>query len=381
MKLPTIRYILSALLIISSYPTCVAGEHSNLKEAGICLAIVGAVGAAVGGIMTAVGSWFTTSNATLIAQGHTLVGRFNEDYNAVGQKICNFFQISNLTGAYNWQAVHQVEGLLYDIALNLYTQKKSWRLFNDDTYSFLCAVKKHQSQVSDRIAKMYARKNNNVSEQQELQDLRSLEVLLSWVSLELSALYQYLCVDHATYFKMAEKEWILYREYSQEITVLEQSTYNTAQLERELSVLISQRFSQARYPFMTYQSFLHEEISALTHIRKAVDAYRYPERCAWTDGLLCTLNRLAAIVEPWYRYQLSQYEADEIERKKFELEREKIALIKEQNAVIYQQNRVIAEHTKQLQLGDCADCCRCQELHCDRALVPQSEVALRLTIQ
>lgn len=304
MKLRTIAPVLNILLCFSVYTSLHPYTDARAKHGG---GFAGAIGAAVGGIFSAVSSWFEGSTESLISDGQNLEQRFKRIYFPINEKIGNFFNVDQLAGApYNWQAVMPNESLLYDIGITLYKQNISWHDFTTAARSFSEKVMCVRNKISDHINKVNDHSGRDLPMQDELKELKKLESSLSWISAEMNAMYRYLAVTHKGYFKMAQTEWELYREYSREVVALDQSKYNTLQLERDLSAIITDRYSSNRYAFIKYYEDLMANLRAIVQARDAVPYDKYPERCKWTDKLIATLSRLASIVEPWYRYEMSK---------------------------------------------------------------------------
>lgn len=347
--------LICALLVLAAPYSIQAKKDSRMKEVGIGLAIFGGVALAVGGAISAVSSFFETSNATLIAQGIDSINKFKAKYRPVATKMVAYFGISRLADvAYNWQE-RVDESLLYELARDMHKQEISWHTFSSNTESFLYTVKRQIGTMQKRVNKMSAKNRLDHAERQELEELNQVHGELIWVEKEVRAMHNYLCVDHAAYFCMALQEWALCKKYVHEIALLDGSLYTTLHLDQAINGLIGQNNRHARYAYMKYYTDLVDDLDKLCSFRAGIVHGCYPDRCAWTDRVIATLNHLVHIVEPWYRYERGLYEAEEVERRRIELEREKIRLLREQNEAIRAHNSELERQRLDRDIATTAD--------------------------
>jgi hypothetical protein len=149
----------------------------------------------------------------------------------------------------------------------------------------------------------------------------------SWIS-PLLLLAKYLIL-HETYFVLADREWILVRDYTQELNAINTYKYDQATLMTVLhQIVYNKRYSHyvdSSYPYIAYVNQLQHDLAALKRC-KSNCAFYYAQRMGFVDSLILNLEWMRAAFDPYYRSEILQKQHYELQQQRIAMEAERIRL-------------------------------------------------------
>ena len=217
-----------------------------------------------------------------------------------------------------------LELFLYQISTSLWQKNVSEALYRRELRDAVSLLVDYRHKLIGRICKL---ETKNTLTYQELAVLQTMRSVVEGIANYLPYLqtFKNLMEAHAPFFELAQIEWNVAKEYSQEISAVETYKYNAYALNAQLDRIVRSKKYSSKYEYISYVNSVESRLSALRKARNACK-YMYASRFEWVDALMQNLEYIRAAVDVAYKAQLLQKQRDDIEAERKKLEQERIRL-------------------------------------------------------
>lgn len=341
---------MSILLLASCQPT-----RPDWSEGAKVAGIVVAAAAAVGGLVAGISYLSTPSNDQVAANARAELHNVSMKYASVLQEFDK-----NLISAGYFNEYSRIENsnnilnsanepFLYAIATDLWQKGASQSSYRSSLCNAVSSLRSLHDELCKRVQKLQQKRTISYKEHAQLQDMQLIANNIT-AYLPSITLFKNYIERHGAFFALAEAEWDAFKQYQDELKVIEMYQYNAYALQQELHRIACSKKSSYVYPYVAYVQSLDHHINCMRTNRKAAK-YMYTDRFAWSDALIQNLEYIRITIDAAYKTQLLQKQRDDIEaeRRRLEQERERLKIERERLQAEYYRNESQRYHMQREQ--------------------------------
>lgn len=356
-----VKRISLALLLVSLGANSPIKSYSHDEDVCGDMAKVGIIGGAIAASCYGIyqlGNWLFSKTDQQIVESAL------QAHNNAYTKYHTMLDI--LEGSYGNRSTHMInETLLYTLATAKLQDRYINSYISDLDYS-LNRVRSELRAVNRRFEGLQQEAVYNNAAYQAASEFKEVALRMNYLIPRLEFLSQFLHY-HKNYFVLYEQESDLYGRYDRELSVMNNGVDYQSRV-YEIRKAIQTKFSNVRYPYLSYKDALDSDLRELdNNIRNVL--YKYDERICAARQLASSLADIRELVirDTYYQYDLQAKQNDEREQERREIEKRKMRALERQARAqeqqAYMQEYTVRELERQNQqrawcaFHECHDCC------------------------